>query len=430
MKTLVEAMQALGAHPMFVVGLLLMAGYIIGKQARRIGLPEISGYIFAGLLVGYFTADIFPVETERSFAVITEIALSLIALTIGVEFSLSKLRRIGADVLVITATQIVLVLLVVGGALWLFGMGLPYALLLGVIATATEPAATVAEVYALRARGRFIDYLFSIVALDDACCVIIFSVVLSVVARLLYGTRIDGAVAGLQVVLAFKEILFSLLLGLLAGGLLHRLTRRTQGNNEILIVTLGLLFITTAIAIVTHLSPLLVNLAAGSLLINVSPRNYRLLRTLEPLTPPVYALFFVIAGTKLDFSVMLQPGLLLLGVVYIFARAASKYGGVYLGCRLRNVSGPLRRNLGWCMLPQGGVALGLILLLQSSPLVERIDSADVDLMLVNMLNIVLMCVLVSELLGPPLSRRGILRGCGQLAGARLATESPMQAKRP
>ncbi len=396
---------------MFAIGLLLMAGYGVGKLASRLGLPEITGYILAGLMVSHSVSGVFPEGMHGAFAMLTEIALSLIALTIGAEFALPKLRRIGKDIFVITFVQITLVFCVVTVALWLFGMGLPFAMLLGVIATATEPAATVAEVHALRARGRFVDFLFGIVALDDAACVVFFSLVLAVVARTLYGSEMPDATVVSQLFWAAKEIVASLLLGMLSGWVLHHLTRRKTGTHEMLIVSLGILFLTTALAIVLHLSPLLANLAAGSLLINLSPRNHRIFRTLEPLTPPLYALFFVIAGTELNFQVMAQPGVLLFGAVYVAFRAVSKYSGIYLGCRVRQIPPPLRGNLGWCMLPQGGIALGLILMAQSSPLVTRTGVPDVDIMLVQLLNIILMCVFVSELLGPPLSRMGIMRGC-------------------
>ncbi len=411
MQTLQDLKELLGDHPMFTIGVMLFVGYLISKLARRLRLPTISGYIIAGLLMSHSITGVFPQGMHESFKIITEIALSLVALTIGAEFSATKLRRIGRQVTIVTLVQIVVVFTLVSTMLWLFGLGLPFALLLAVIATATEPAATVAEVQYLRARGRFVDYLFSMVALDDAICVIAFSLMFAFVSRLLYGGVVEESMALSQSLWALREIGLSLLLGAVAGYVLSRMTWLKHGHNEIMLITVGIVFITTALAIVSNLSPLLTNLAAGSVLINMSPRNHRILRTLEPLTPPVYALFFVIAGTELDYRIIMQPGILLLGGVYIVFRSLGKYSGVYLGCRISGVGRPFRENLGWCMLPQGGVALGLILLIQSSPIISRINQPELDNMLVNMLNIVLLCVFVSELTGPPLSRMGIVRGC-------------------
>ncbi len=410
MQGLHELQIILNENPMFAIGVLLFIGYLISKLAVKVRLPVITGYIIAGLLMSHSTTGMFEEGLHESFKIVTEIALGLVALTIGAEFSLTKLRRIGRDVIIISCVQITLVFILVSGMLTVFGLALPFALLLGVIATATEPAATVAEVHALRARGRFVDYLFSIVAIDDASCVIMFSLVFAFVSRLVGGAG-ESNMISLQVLWALKEILISLLLGIISGFTIYRMTRHKQGHNEIMIITLGVLFITTALAVSINLSPLLTNLAVGSILINISPRNHRILRTLEPLTPPVYALFFVIAGTELDYRIIMQPGILIWGAVYVLFRAIGKYFGVYMGCRLSGVEKPIRNNLGWSMLPQGGVALGLILLVQAAPITGRIDAPGFDTMLINSLNIILICVFVSELIGPPLSKMGIVRGC-------------------
>ncbi len=290
----------------------------------------------------------------------------------------------------------------------LFGLETPFALLLGAVATATAPAATVAVVQALRARGRFVDYLYSIVALDDAGCVILFSIVFAFTANLLGGTGAEASGA-LGVFHALLEVVFSLLIGVVGGTLLHKMTKDKQGTNEILIISLSVIFLMTASSIVFHLSPLLTNMAAGSVLVNLSARNHRLFRILEPLTPPLYALFFVIAGTELKLDVILRGDILLLGSVYILARGIGKYGGVWAGCAMSGIGKPIRGNLGWCMLPQAGVAIGLVLLIQASPLMQGL-STEQQALIHNLVNIVLLSVFVNELLGPPLSKMAIIRG--------------------
>ncbi len=386
-----------------------MTGHLIGALAAKVKLPKITGYIVAGLLVGESVSGVFPSHMNESFKIITEVALGLIALTIGAEFSTAKLRRIGRAAVVITAVQILTTFVAVVGGLLLFGTEVPFALLLGAVATATAPAATVAVVQALRARGRFVDYLYSVVALDDAGCVILFSVVFAFTARLLGGGAEVGGDVGAGVFRAMMEVVFSVLLGVLGGVVLHRITKDKHATNEILIVLLGVIFITTAFSIVFHLSPLLTNMATGSALVNLSARNHRLFRILEPFTPPLYALFFVIAGTELKLDVILRGDVLLLGTVYILARAAGKYGGIWVGCTMSGIGKPIRENLGWCMLPQAGVAIGLVLLIQASPLMQGL-SAGQQAVIHNMVNIVLLSVFVNELVGPPLSKMAIIRG--------------------
>jgi Kef-type K+ transport system membrane component KefB len=395
---------------MFAAGLLLMVGYLIGKLAALVRLPEITGYIVAGLILGEGVSGIFPGHMHESFQIVTEVALGLIALTIGAEFSAAKLKRIGKEAVIITLAQIVATFIGVAGGLMLLDLDLPFALLLGAIATATAPAATVAVVQSLRARGPFIDYLYGVVALDDAGCVILFGVVFAFVSPMLH-TGGEAVHSGGQIFHALLEVGLSLVIGVVSGVLLHRLTRGKEGQNEITILAVSMLFLTTALAIVLHLSPLLTNMATGCALVNLSARNHRIFRILEPLTPPVYALFFVIAGTELHLGVFADPRVLGLGAVYILFRSLGKYGGVWAGCAAMKLPIPIRDNLGWCMLPQAGVAIGLVLLIQASPVVTGLPLEQAELV-TDMVNIVLLSVFLNELIGPPLSKYAIIRGNG------------------
>lgn len=408
LETLIHLKDLLSHHPMFAAGLLLMMGYLIGKLAAKVKLPEITGYIVAGLLVSESVTGIFPAHMNESFKIITEVALGLIALTIGAEFSVAKLRRIGRAAVIITLVQISMTFVSVSLGLVLFGMDLPFAVLLGAVATATAPAATVAVVQALRARGRFVDYLYSIVALDDAGCVILFGLVFAFTAQLFGKTGVEEN-GGLEVARTLGEVLFSVLIGVVAGYILHKMTRNKVGTNEIMIVSLSIIFISTGFAIVLHLSPLLTSMTAGCVLVNLSARNHRLFRILEPITPPLYALFFVIAGTELKPDVIMRSDILLFGAVFVAARGIGKYGGVWAGCALSGIGKPIRGCLGWCMLPQAGVAIGLVLLIQASPLMHGLDPEQ-KAIIHNMVNIVLLSVFVNELIGPPISKMAIIRG--------------------
>lgn len=407
LSRITDLRDLLNVHPLFALGILLMIGYALGKLAARLSLPEITGFILAGLLMGESVTGIIPRHMGEDLRIVTEVALSLIAITIGSEFYAAKIKRLGGAIVVITLIQIATSFGFVAIALFLFGLPLPFSLMIGAIASATAPAATVAIVQSLRARGRFVDYLYGVVALDDAGAVVLFGVVFAVASGFVTGGATGG---GMELVLhAFAEVGLSILVGAVSGFLLHLLARRKSNGNEVLIITLGMLSLTTAVAIVFHLSPLLTNMAAGALLINLSPQNHRIFRFLEPFTPPVYALFFVIAGTELRPEVMVQGEILLLGVVYILARAAGKYAGVYIGCGISHVEPEIKRNLGICMFPQAGVAIGLVLLIQASPLMQSVTSAQ-QAILGTMTNIVLFSVFVNEIVGPPLSRGAILRG--------------------
>ena len=406
MNQLLALRDLLSSHPLFALGIILVVGYALGKLATKLGLPEITGFILAGIILGESVTGIVPHHLDEGLTLVTETALGIIALTIGGEFYAAKLKRLGAAIVVITIAQIVLSFGAVALGLWVFGLPLPFALIMGAIATATAPAATVAIVQSLRAKGKFVDMLYGVVALDDAGAVIIFGVIFAVVSGIIGG---GDAPAGELILHAFGEVGLSLLTGAISGFIMHHLLRKIRHQNQVLILTLGMLLVTTAIAIVFHLSPLLTNMAVGAVIINMSPENHRIFRVLEPFTPPIYALFFVIAGIELRPEILTQGSILILGSVYILARAAGKWGGVWLGALVSKTEPRIRNNLGTCMLPQAGVAIGLVLLVQASPIVEGLspeNAAFID----TMINIVLLSVFVNELAGPPLAKAAIIRG--------------------
>ncbi len=390
---------------LFTVGLLLFFGYIMGKLVTKIKLPEITGYIFAGLIMGDAVTGLVHHEMGESLKFVTDLALGLIALTIGGEFYSAKLKSMGKEIVVMTIFQVGLAFGVVSVTMLLFGIELPFALLLGAISTATAPAATVAIVQKLRAHGKFIDYLYGLVALDDAGCVAIFGVVFALAVGML-NPEAHGAAS--LIFHAFEEIGFSLLIGAFAGWSIHMMTRKKNGTNEILLITLGIIFIETALAIILNLSPLMSNMAAGALLINASPRNHRIFRSIEPLTPPIYALFFVIAGTELNPHVLFDKDILIIGFAFILARGLAKYAGVRVGAKLTGMTGCVKTHLGLCMIPQAGVAIGLVLLIQASPMIAGLSHLYAD-MIAQMVNIVLLSVFVNELIGPSLARHAIVK---------------------
>jgi len=402
------------AHPLTLIGLLLIAGYSLGKFFGRLRLPEISGFICAGFVVNVMTRGEIHHTMNDALHLITETAIGLLALSVGAEFSRRKLKRIGRQVAVITVCS----LLVTGTTVYLACIGLhrlypalpvgyPYAILLAVIACATAPAVIVAEVHHMRAHGRFVDYLFGITALGDAFSVMAFGLAFSMVMNVL-----DVDTAGLYTVAAsLREIGLSVVFGAVAALLLHILVRKVRNPNEYLIVTLGIVFTMTGTAIILKLSPLLVNMALGIVLINLSSHHHRLFHRIEPLTPPIYALFFVIAGIEIEPEVFMQAGVAAAGLYYISARALGRCAGVYAGARVSGLPAPMRLNLGIGLLSQGGIALGFVLLIRTSPLVTRIpETSALHGVFPLLMNIVLISIFVNEMASPFCLRHAIVHG--------------------
>jgi len=392
-------------HIVFTLGLLLFLGFFLGKLAERLKLPAITGYIVAGLLAGQSFLDLIHPVNNTSLHALSEVTLSFIALTIGGEFSFFKLKRYGRNVILLTLAQMLSTFAFIALGLWALGMPRYLAFLLGAIGAATAPAATVVIVEKLRARGLFVDYLYGIVALDDAGTIVLFSVVFAFSA-----TAMTGRVVSLwhSIGHAGMEILLSVLLGAVSGLLIHIATLRDRNKNEMLLKCLGFVFLATSIAIGLQLSPLIVNMTTGMLLINASTKHVRLLQTIQPLTPPLYALFFAIAGTELSLDVFTDKRIFLIGIAYVLFRALGKYLGIYLPARACKLPRDISRYLGLSLLPQAGVAIGLVLFIQGSPMVIS-AGVEVQQEIVTMLNIVLLTVFINEIIGPPLSRVAILR---------------------
>jgi len=397
------------ASPILSLGLLLLCGYFAGRLAGLIGLPAITGYIVAGLALGDSVAGIVSHHATERMQPVTEVALAFIAITIGGEFQLPKLRRSGAKILVITVLEAFLAFAVVSAVLGLLGLDSRFALLLGAIAAATAPAATVVIIRELKVHGEFVDYLYGVVAFDDAISVLLFSVILAMVTPL-FG--VAGAGHGIlhAAAEAGSEIGLSLLLGAAGGVVLHGIALRSPSDGARLIVTVAVVFIVTAGALALELSPLLANMMFGAVLVNLGPSNRRLFMVLEPVTPPIFALFFILAGAEMQLSVFFAERIILVyGVVYLAARFAGKFAGAYTGARVMGAPAGVRRFLGFCLFPQAGVAIGLALFLQGAGVVAA-AGPDIQRLVTLLVNIVLLSVFINELIGPSISRFGVTRG--------------------
>lgn len=391
------------AHPVFGIGILLMGSWFLGRVAANLRLPSITGFILAGMVLGPGMLGLVHPDLRDELGIITEVALAVIALVIGSEFSAAKLRKTGRPVIIITTVQLLLTFLAVALALFLSGVaGLSLAVILAAIATATAPAATVAIVRELKARGPFVDHLYGIVALDDAGCVLIFSL-----AMALAGNTVGAAGAGPGAALlhGMYEIGGSLALGVAIGWIMRLLTGKNPRTNEIYIISLGLLCIMTAAAATFGFSPLLAGMAAGAVLANSPGGSRRVVGTLEQISPPMYAAFFAIAGSELNLGYLFRGGVLLMGLVYVLTRAAGKYFGVRLGAGIAGSDPLIRRYLGFAMLPQAGVAIGLALFVQSSPVL-----AGNPHLAATIVSVTLFSVFVNEITGPPVSRYALVRG--------------------
>ena len=392
----------------------VIGGLLMSRLTKLLNLPAVTAYLVAGLLLGPYCLGAFGIngvgfqtmEQVEAQRILTQTTLGFIAFSMGNEFRLSQLKNMGGKAVFIGVVQAVVTTLLVDAALiglhLLFPavLSLSSALVLGAIASATAPAATLMVVRQYKADGPLTRLLMLVVAIDDAVGLLLFSVSFGIATALE-----NGAVNILGVVVEpVIEIVLSLGLGALMGVLLDQVEHLFHSRSKRMTISVAFVLLTVGFSMLKFtvggvhcgFSLLLVCMMTGTVFCNVCDTSEELMERVERWTVPLNVLFFVISGAELDLQVLISPVTLLVGVIYIIARSAGKYFGAYGSCKAVKCSEKITKHLGITLLPQAGVALGMAMT----------ATALHDGALVR--NVVLFSVLVYELVGPALTKRSLL----------------------
>ena len=383
------------------VALLLAVGLLVAKICQRFHLPSVTGYILAGILLGPSGFDFINSQSIGSnLDHFTHIALMLISFGIGEHVELKKLHQHMRSVAWISVCEAVCAFLFVAVAVfvtvhftgvdiegWQLRDHLAISLLLGAVGLATAPAATLLVIREVKASGVFTATLLAIIAIDNGLAIMIFGFAISI-AHHIMGQAGDPFY--LVFLKGLAEIGQSLVLGIFTGILLDVVLRRLKSQGEMMTGGLALLLLCSELARFLNLSPLLAGMAAGLILVNRAERDVRIFRALNSFEPPIYVLFFTLAGTHLDIKALGAAGIL--GTSYFLARIAGKINGVALGARFGRAPQAVLRYLGFGLIPQAGVAIGLIFLVSSDPALSEYASIITPVVLTG--------VFLSELVGP------------------------------
>ncbi|MEW6518839.1 MAG: cation:proton antiporter [Thermodesulfobacteriota bacterium] len=405
------------------LAVLLAAGMLTAKVGQLLKLPSVTGYILAGLLLGPSGFGIVTMESVGDkLHHFTQIALMLIAFGIGEQIEVKRLRQSVRSIGVIGVAEAAGALIFVafasffaarlGGlrAGWSTDEYLALALLLGAVSVATAPATTLHVMRELKAKGPLTSTLMAVVAINNGLAIIFFGLAMSFAGQI--AASGSGSVAPAMLG-SLLEISFSLSAGLLTGLALSFVLHHLKRQDEMLTAGLALLLLSGEGCRYFHLSPLLAGMAAGFTVINRVTRDVRLFRALNAFEPPIYVLFFTLAGSHLDLSSLGSAGWL--GLVYFLFRIIGKYGGAYAGAFFTGASPAVRNYLGLALIPQAGVAIGLIFLI----------SSDQDLAAFSAIitPVVLAGVVLSELSGPVCARLAVARAgeSGEFPDQDLAT---------
>ena len=404
-----------------------MVGLLMSRICKLLKLPAVTGYLVAGVIIGCFclgqvtlpggyhlgfaSKDFADVE---ALGILSEIALGFIAFSIGSEFKMSDLKKTGKKVAIVGCVQAIVASAVVCGAL--IGLHyvllaitgndilpLPAALILGAIASATAPAATLMVVRQYKSKGPLTDMLLPIVALDDAVGLMIFAILMGIAKAIGGGTPNVTSI----VVEPLIEIVASLLIGALLGLILSELEKLFHSNSNRLSLVIAFVFITVAITALKNIhiggvhigfSSLLTCMMCGTIFCNVCECSDEMMSRADGWTKPLLILFFVVSGAELDLSVFLNPWCILIGVVYILFRSAGKYFGARYSSQLTGCDKHIVDYLGVTLLPQAGVALGMVSTVANDEMLGGTTIAS------TVRFVILFSVLVYEMVGPVLTK--------------------------
>lgn len=418
------------------VALVLAVGFVGALIARKLKLPNVSGYLVLGLLLGPSLGLIFKdfkgvitVADNTALEFISELALAFIAFSIGSEFALKNIKKLGKEIFTLTTLEVVGAVLVVFLALFFLPKpdviqtgyhpfakeNIAFGMILASMSAATAPAATIMVIRQYRAYGAVTKTILPVTALDDIFGIVVFGFFIAI-AKILVPQGATNVPLLLMFLSPFIEVFGSVLIGALLGLILSKLANKFDRlRDDMQVLALLTVFMTVSLtSIVNHylhdygigFSQLLINIAVGSMVANVAKKPERSYGALNDMTTPFYIIFFTLAGASLDLSLLGADRLILIiTLVYILARGGGKILGIYVGARIAKSSPTIRKFLGIALLPQGGVSIGLLVIV----------AVQMKTFYPIIATIIMLSILVYETFGPIFAKFS-LQKAGELYG--------------
>ncbi len=383
-------------------GIIIAGGAFGARLFQKLNIPQVVGCIIVGILLG----DVFnlitthTIETLRPF---TMFALGLIGFMIGGELKADIFKKYGKQFFIILLSEGVGAALLVAVSTsimaWLVIGNLPMAiaigLVLGGIASATAPAATVNVLWEFKTRGPLTATILAIVALDDALALLLFRAA-STAAQAIIGTGHDSFLTTVAVLSG--EILGAVMLGFIAGLLLFILLKFVKTDDKILLFAIGCLMLVVGITIIHDIDPILPAMVFGITIANLAPRQSKsIFELVKKFTPPVYPSFFVLAGAHMRFATI-ELWMIIMIMIFVLFRAFGKVAGAWMGAKYSDAPAVVRKYLGMCLLPQAGVAIGLAILAQ-----KQFDPQLGHIIIM----VVMTATFLMEIIGPMLVKFGV-----------------------
>ncbi len=342
------------ANTLTYIAIMLLAALIAGKIVKQMKLPNVTGYLVIGLLIGPNCIGILSEDLISHMSLITEFALGCIAFSIGAEFKISFLKKVGRAPIIIGILEGLGAVFVVDGVLLLIGCDVTFALAMGAIASATAAASTLMIVKQYKAKGPVTNTLLPVVALDDAVALMAFGISMAVANVI---SSHGNAPIGKLLIHPCIEIIGGLLFGVLLGIIMVFLVKVYTGRGNRLAITIMMICVCVGVSDLVGFSSLLACMMLSMVFVNLSKYRDKIYEPLDRITPPIYMMFFIISGASLDVTIIASVGLV--GAVYVIGRVIGKVLGAALGAKISKAPKIVSKWLGFTLVPQEGVAIGL-----------------------------------------------------------------------
>lgn len=353
----------------FTIGIMILIPMAFSLITKRMGLPNIVAYMLAGIFLGPSILNILESSMLGDMEFITHMVLGFVAFKIGLEINIKEVAEHGRGILLTVFSESFFAVILVALFIYVLTGNPALALILGALAPASAPAGTTAVIDETKSRGSLTQSLFSVVGIDDGLAIIIFGLITPTAVLLLTesGSGLSfGADFWISFLEPLREIGFSILLGGLTAALFILLTRARYFHEQLMPLSFGTIILLTGLSQFTQLSEILSGMVFG-LVIGNYPRLEKLRDYEEEeigfIIPLFYILFFTLAGANLHLESL--PALGMIGLLYVAGRIAGKTSGAYIGASLGGLEPKVRKYLGFGILSQAGVAIGLALVVKN-----------------------------------------------------------------
>ncbi len=396
--------------PILIIGIILFTGFIAGEICSRIGLPKVTGYIIAGLILNLGLTQFIPESFVDKTGLVTNIALAFITFSVGGTLIFSKIRTLGKSIILITLMEAEFAFIFVAAAFILLGPAVipsqhellvyfvPIGLLLASMASPTDPSATLAVEHEYHAKGEVTSTIMGVAAFDDILGIINFS--LAIAAAKIFIASEPFVIQ--SVIDPILRIALSVLTGVVFGIMLNLLIKITRKETEGVLITLiiGFLALCYGVAGLMDSDELLSTMVMGIAVVNFNVEKDKIFKILERYTEElIFVLFFTLSAMHLNFSVLVSNYLFIL--MFVFFRSAGKYFGTFAGGKISKASPAVQKYAAGGLVPQGGIVIGLALIVQHYQVFASVSDI--------ILNVVIGATIIHEIIGPVISKFALLK---------------------